>query len=236
MTRGRFRAWPATTHLCLAICTFLHRTGSLLNKGRGLIQVFAVACEYPSLPSDKCLGMDSIRSRPRCLAKSRSGIPFFFLCSPQGAAPTNFETGSTTQFRMVAKHIPSGLSFQLPVFPLVKHATPPGPAQAPPRLPCFREHFRSVTCVKGPRPRIRACPSRGRRIGGAPPAGLSSHRRPWASSLAILGVGLKGNRETGLSGSPQLLQEVPPPPALSTRNSLLPLKVPEVPPTRWPRE
>lgn len=73
-------------------------------------------------------------------------------------------------------------------------------------------------------------------MGGAPPAGLSSHMRPWASTLAILGVGLRGNRETGLTGSPQLPQEVPPPPAVSTRNSFLPLNVPEVPPTRRPRD
>lgn len=76
----------------------------------------------------------------------------------------------------------------------------------------------------------------GRKMGRAPPAGLSSHRRPWVSTLAILGVGLRGNRETGLTGSPQLPQEVPPPPAFSTRNSFLPLKVPEVPPTRRPRD
>ena len=73
-------------------------------------------------------------------------------------------------------------------------------------------------------------------MGGAPPAGLSSHMRPWASTLAILGVGLRGNRETCLTGSPQLPQEVPPPPAVSTRNSFLPLNVPEVPPTRRPRD
>ena len=73
-------------------------------------------------------------------------------------------------------------------------------------------------------------------MGGAPPAGLSSHRRPWASTLAILGVGLRGNRETGLSGISQSLQEVPPPSAVSTRNSFLPLKVPEVPPTHRPQD
>lgn len=37
-----------------------------------------------------------------------------------------------------------------------------------------------------------------------------------------------------MSGSPQLLKEVPPPLALYTRNSLHQLKAPEIPPTRRP--
>lgn len=66
----------------------------------------------------------------------------------------------------------------------------PIPLAAAVLLPCppwFREHFRSVTWVRGPRPRTRAWPSDGRNIGGGPPVGLCSHRRPRDPSCDMVG-------------------------------------------------
>lgn len=107
-------------------------------------------------------------------------VVFLFLCSPEG---TWWPTMSLTELTVIPKDYD----------PATEASHTPSSSGLP-GLPWFLEHFRSVTWVKGPRPKTRVCPSEGRKMGGAPPGGLSSHRRPRASNSDILGTSLRANK------------------------------------------